>query len=239
MKEITVGILQPSYLPWIGYFDYIDRCDVFVFYDDVAISDAKDWRSRNRLKTIKGVGWLSVPIKSHHGMLINQVEIDNHSNWREKHLRTISTNYSRSKFFGDRKLQALLISMYLSNWDKIANIDIHTICFICGILGINSMCGISSRMYVGGNKSERLLNTCKSLGATKYLATNASKDYLDESIFEKEGIKVEYQNYNHPEYPQLYGDFISHLSVIDLLCNCGPGSLDIIRKGRNDEKTGS
>ena len=229
----TISILQPSYLPWIGYFEQIERSDVFVFYNDVQYTK-NDWRNRNKIKTPKGWEWLTVPVKSKgkFGAKINEVDIME-GNAIKKHFRTLSINYSKSPFFATYKNQ--FSDFYEKKWKKLSDLNIELIKMVCGNLGLERKMICSSELGIVGERSERLLEICEHFDADVYYSGAAAKDYIDISLFEQNKIKVIFQDYQHPTYPQLYGDFISHLSIVDLLFNCGPKSLNILKtEEKND-----
>jgi len=215
----------------LGYFDQIYRSDVFVFYDDVQY-DKHGWRNRNKIKTPKGWQWLTVPVltRDRFGKLIYEMEIDNHTPWAEKHLKSIQANYRRSPYH-DSYIK-FLEEIYSTKWRYLADLDIELIKLIINLLGMKDKKFVrSTELNVEGARIERLIKICRLLKADIYLTGQAARNYLDEKLFAEAGINVEYQNYKHPLYPQLYGDFIPYLSVIDLLFNCGPESLKILVKG--------
>ncbi len=224
----TVCVLQPSYLPWLGYFDQIARSDVFVFYDDVQF-DKNGWRNRNRIKSANGVQWLTVPVL-HKGLgpqAINRVQISNKSQWSEKHLRTIAQSYAGAAYRDE--VCELLLGYLTQPWTLLADLDIALIEGICGYLGLKRRFVRSSSLGIEGERSERLIRICDRFGAKSYLSGDAARAYLDVDLFSAEGITVEWQGYSHPEYPQLHGSFVSHLSIVDLLMNSGSNSLSVIR----------
>ncbi len=229
-KHMRVVVLQPSYLPWLGYFDQIERADTFVFYDDVQY-DKNSWRNRNRIKTSQGGQWITVPVLTKHrfGANINEIEINNNTPWASKHLKMLAQNYSKGPYF--KEYIGLFESIYSREWMKLADLDIELVESISKVLGINTEFVLSSELNVKGDRLERLMDICLKLGADRYLTGNSAKDYMDEEAFAARGIEVEYQDYRHPDYPQLYGEFVSHLSIVDLLFNCGPQSLSIISRG--------
>ncbi len=229
MKRVV--ILQPGYLPWLGFFDLMYKADIFVIYDNVQYT-VDDWRNRNRIKTSQGVTWLTVPVRKKGVIkkLIKDVEIDNSHKWQKKHLKTIEMNYKRAPYYTD--ISELIFSIYRKkNIHYLIDLDTELIYKICEYLGLHRSIILSSNLKSEGKKDERVLSICKLLHATHYLSGNAAKDYLREEIFEADGVTVEWHNYNHPYYNQLWmkeQGFISHLSVIDLLFNHGPESLDIL-----------
>lgn len=227
----TAVILQPGYLPWLGFFDLLQRSDMFVIYDDVQY-DKGSWRNRNRIKTANGTQWLTVPVLVSFGRhpLINEVRIDNKINWQKKHLSSIRQNYSKSPFF--KKYIGIFEDAYDKRWELLVNIDMHFIKAIAECLGIREKkMVLSSSLGIEGGKIERLINICKSFGANTFYEGSAGRNYIDDRDFLSHYIKVLWHDYKHPYYSQLWlkgQGFISYLSVIDLLFNHGPDSLDII-----------
>lgn len=235
---MRVGILQPGYLPWLGFFEQIYRSDVFVIYDDVQY-DKQGWRNRNRIKTAGGAVWLTVPVtvKFNDHPLIDVVKIDNKHNWRKKHLLSIKQNYSNAPFY--EKYVDIFEEAYSSAWEYLVDIDIFFIIRLAAFLGIDTKKIIrSSVLKVEGNTMERLVRICREVGADVFYEGSAGKNYIDEDYFMKSGIKIEYQEYSHPVYEQRYGEFIPYLSVIDLLFNHGPQSLSILTGQTVVEKSG-
>lgn len=225
-------ILQPGYIPWLGFFDQMAQSDIFMFYDDVQY-DKHGWRNRNRIKTSQGAQWLTVPVLTRNKKLplIKDVKIDNSTtSWRYTHLQSIKQNYSRTPYF--ELLFPDLDKIYLQQWEYIIDLDTQLIDLILKILGLNRRIEFSSHLLIQGTQTERLINFCKYFKADKYLTGAAAKEYLKEERFKEENIELEYQKYNHPKYTQLYGDFIPYLSIIDLLFNEGPKSLEILTEGK-------
>lgn len=220
-------VVQPCYLPWRGHFHLIEKCDIFVFYDDVQHT-VRDWRTRNRIKTAHGSHWITVPVLSKHrrSQRIMDVEIDNSQPWRHDHWKTIRLAYSKAPYFS--KYAEILESTYAREWTSLCELDIHLTIELCRALGIQRNFVRSSQTKTEGVKTERLVNICKAVGADHYISGPTAKAYLDETLLQEAGITTEYMVYNYPPYPQLYGNFDPFVSVIDLLFNCGPASPDYI-----------
>ena len=231
MMGKTIGILQPGYLPWLGFFEQVYRSDVFVIYDDVQY-DKEGWRNRNRIKTANGIQWLTVPVhvKLSEMPLIKDVRIDNKENWRKKHLKSIMMSYSRSPFLGN--YLSFFEDVYVKHWEFLIDIDMHIILKILEWLGmgekkivLSSSLGIKKET---NNKMDRLIFICKLFDGDTFYEGAAGRNYIDTNYFAQKGIKVEFQDYKHPVYKQLYGDFVPYLAIIDLLFNHGSDSLDIL-----------
>jgi hypothetical protein len=225
---VIIGILQPGYLPWLGFFEQMHRSDIFVIYDDVQY-DKHSWRNRNRIKTPKGAHWLTVPVlvKFDEHPLINEVRIDNGGNWRKKHLFTIGQSYSKAPFY--RQYLPFFEEAYARDWEYLIDLDMYFIIKIAESLGIETSRIIkSSTMAITGDRIGRLIAICKRLKADTFYEGASGKNYIDEERFLAEGIRVVFQDYRHPVYPQLYGEIIPYLSIIDLLFNHGEKSLSIV-----------
>lgn len=225
---MKIGILQPGYLPWLGFFEQMYISDVFVIYDDVQY-DKEGWRNRNRIKGPNGIQWLTVPVyfKLSDRQLIHEIKIDNKINWRKKHFTAFSTNYARAPFF--KKYIEVFQKAYEHEWKYLVDIDMFFITKMAECLGMNDKKIIrSSSLNIKGDRIERLVNICKMFKADIFYEGASGKNYIDESSFTNYGIKVEFQDYKHPTYKQLYGDFIPYLSVIDLLFNYGEDSLSVL-----------
>lgn len=233
---ITLSVLQPGYLPWLGFFDQVRRCDVFVLYDDVQFNK-HGWRNRNRIKSSKGFQWLTVPVR-HKGLgkqKILDVEIDNSTAWGRKHVATIQQCYSRAPFI--QHYLPSLSEVLLSRWERLVDLDLALIEIMCGWFGLQRRIIRSSTLGVEGEPSERLLKLCLHFGACCYYSGLLAKNYLDIDLFASKGIQVQWQPNQHPVYQQQHGEFLSHLSALDLLLNCGEESSAILAGGFTQEAT--
>jgi len=217
---VTVVVLQPGYFPWLGFFDQLQRADVFVYYDD-AQYDKHGWRNRNRIKTQHGPLWLTVPIR-HSGVQFPRIldaEIDARTPWARKHIGSVQQAYARAPFL--RRYLPEVEALLQREWTHLVDLDIACVDLMARWLGLRPRIERSSRLGIGGEQSERLVNICRHFGAATYLSGDAAQTYLDVGAFERNGIAVEWQRYSHPVYPQLHGEFVPYLSALDLLLNCG------------------
>lgn len=225
---MRIGILQPGYLPWLGFFEQMYKSDVFVIYDDVQY-DKEGWRNRNRIKTANGAQWLTVPVhvRFEDHPLIYEIKIDNKSNWRKKHLQSIKQSYSKAPFYS--KYIDIFEDAYAKDWGYLVDINMHFILKLADCLGVgNKKIVRSSSLGITGDRIQRLIDICRMFDVDTFYEGAAGRNYIDDADFARHGIKVEYQDYKHPVYRQLYGEFIPYLSVIDLLFNHGDESLDIL-----------
>ena len=227
MKKII--ITQSNYIPWKGYFDAINRVDEFVIYDDMQYTK-RDWRNRNKIKTKDGLQWLSVPVevKGKYFQKINETIISE-AGWRVHHWKTIMHSYSQAPYF--KQYKDLFEAAYIHQTEtNLSKVNYSFIKLICDILEIKTSIRWSSEFILAEGKTERLVNICKEEGATDYFSGPAAKDYMDESLFEKENIKVHYFDYSgYPVYQQLHGDFEHGVSIIDLIFNEGPNAKNFMK----------
>jgi hypothetical protein len=231
---MIVSIMQPTYLPWLGYFERMALSDLHIILDDVQIEHGgkTSFTSRNKIRTEKDWMWLTVPIKtSGQGQpLINEVTVDCSRNWRDKHWRSISQQYGRAPFFRDYRDE--LQEFYLQDWPTLMPLLDRLTQWLRERLGLDTRCTRSSELNVSSKKSELVLDLCKNVGATKYISGVFGRDYLDIASFSKAGIEVIFHDYQHPEYKQQFEGFEPYMSVIDLLFNHGPASLGTLITSR-------
>lgn len=225
----TVVVVQPSYVPWRGYFDLIRRSDTFVFYDDVQY-DKHGWRNRNQIKTPAGLQWLTIPTHSRGNVErhvpINSIEIDNRSDWRRKHLESIRHAYRRAPHF--ESTFAFLSEAFACEHTLLADFTIELTTRIAQQLGLNPRFLRSSDMLLSGAKTERLIATLVHAGATHYVSGPSAKAYIEPERFRAAGITLEYIDYSYVPYPQLHGDFAPFVSIIDLMMMAGSEAGELI-----------
>ncbi|MHB8566833.1 MAG: WbqC family protein [Nitrososphaerales archaeon] len=219
---MKVAIHQPHYFPHPGFFHKLSLADVFVIMDDVQYD--KRFTNRNRILDPHGPLWLTVPINKSHKFLPNMhVEINNDMQWREDHLTKILGSYSNASYFF--LYRDYFENLYKRDWKTLFELDYETTKKTMEWLGINIPVIKESELNAKGESNERLINVCKSLGADTYVSGTGAKAYLDERLFEKNNLKVEFQNYTQTPYTQKFSEiFIPDLSIIDMLANVDPQS---------------
>ena len=227
---MRVAIMQPTYLPWSGYFGLMRSVDLFIFLDSVQFAH-RSWQQRNQIKTANGAQWLTVPVvsKGRRDQRINEVLIDYTQRFKAKHLGTIQQSYRNSPYYAQARD---VLSPLMEASEMLADLNIALIERIASQLNIDTPTLRSSKLSGKGAKAELLASFCSDIGATEYISPPGSEDYLRRSdAFWRAGIEVSYFNYEHPEYPQLFGGFLPYMSVIDMLFNCGEVSLRLIEAG--------
>ncbi|MDO9575926.1 MAG: WbqC family protein [bacterium] len=212
------AIHQPQYLPYLGFFDKMKRSDVFVFLDDCQFKK-NEWQNRNRIRTKDGWQWITVPVRYRFGEEIKEIEINNNTNWRNKHLQALQTNYGRAPCF--KKHIDFFREAYGKNWELLVDINLHFIGYLMEALGIKTETTLSSQLGIKTTGTRRLINITKKIGADTYLSGPGGREYLETEEFKEAGIKLVFQEFRHPEYNQQFEGFIPNLSVVDFLFNCG------------------
>ena len=216
----TCVIMQPTYLPWLGYFDLIKSADVFVFLDHAQFSK-QSWQQRNRVRDKNGELMLTIPVtkSSSWEKPICQVEIDHAKKPLIKHIKSIKSIYGKALNFSS--IYPELENIYGKNHKFLAELNIELIKFGCKEMGIATEMVRSSTLGYSKPKVEGIIEICKHFNCQNYLSPVGSKEYIEENdIFTENGINLAYQNYTHITYEQMnYSNFISHLSFIDYLFN--------------------
>jgi hypothetical protein len=224
---------QPCYLPWPGFFFKALRADVLVLLDSVQLPRGTSWVSRNRIKTPAGQTWLTVPVRRKGRGLqrIVDVETYNERDWRHSHLESLIHAYKRSPFFEDH-LPALK-DVYGRDWGSLAELDVFLIRYAMEAIGAAPEIVLSSDLRLDLKGTPLIVDICRKLDGDAYTTISTSRKHLDEARFREAGIGMDYFNYRCPIYPQLWGEFIPNLSILDMLFNCGPKTRTVIEKGGN------
>ena len=224
----VVAVHQPQYLPWLGYFDKLDRCDVFCLLDTVQYKK-NEFQNRNRIKTADGWQWLTVPVTYRFPQRIYEVAVNQTVDWQRKHLRALKTNYSKARFFD--WYYAKFEEFYRQPFELLVQVNVACIQLLMELLGLERKVVLASSLPVESeDPTLRLVEICKALGGEFYMSGRDGANYMDADMFPAHYIEVLHQDFNHPEYPQCYGSFEPNMSVVDLLFNCGPDSLAVIKE---------
>lgn len=226
---VKVAIHQPHYLPWLGYFAKWAAADVFVLLDTVQY-EKNGWQNRNRIKTRDGVRWLTIPVRSRLGMTIDEVPIDHERPWTRRHFTTVEQAYARAPYLGRHR--DALSAFYERSWTLLAPAATASARWIAERLGIRTPVRLASELGVTtDDPSGRLVDLCRAVGGTTYLAGGDATSYLDVHPFAGAALTVRRQRYEHPEYRQEHGPFVPFLSALDVLLMHGDDALPIIRSG--------
>ena len=229
---MIVSVHQPQYIPWLGYFDKIDKSDCFVFLDQVQYKP-REYQNRNRIRTKNGWIWLTVPVisKGLGRQKICDVKINNDINWQKKHWRSLKSYYQKAPFFKDH--YNFFERVYFAKWERLIELNIHITKYLLKKLNIKIPLYYESEIGTSSRATDRIIEICKKLKADTYLSGIGGKAYLEELKFFQAGIQLIYQEYNHLPYHQLYtkdfDQFLPNMSAVDLLFNEGVRTLSILR----------
>ncbi len=226
---MIIAVHQPNYLPWLGFFYKMRKVDTLVLLDTVQFSK-NSIQNRNKIKTPQGPLWVTVPVltKGKFMQKTLDVEVNNQVDWKAKTQKTIALNYAKSAFFKDYMDE--FFAVYQKDWMKLADVCSACIRFMAEKLSITTPLVRASELHLApsSNASEMLIRICNHYNATRYFSGIGAQSYMDETVFRQHGVEIVYSDFKHPVYPQPYGDFMSHLSAIDLLFNCGKESGKIL-----------
>lgn len=232
----TAAIMQPTFLPWLGYFALMKESDVFVFLDDVQFVK-RSWQCRNQIKGPDGTVMLSLSIKKNKRDLIKYIEF-NESEFERKMFKTIAGCLGNAPFFP--LVENILQEAVANSQGSLCKLNVSLISAFSDVLGIKTLRVLSSDLGVSpGEKSDRLLEICKVVGANKYLSAVGSAEYLATyNPFEKSEVNLDFFQFEHPVYTQQFSGFHSHLSIVDALANLGPDAvMSIINDGVQKPKS--
>lgn len=219
-----IAIIQSNYIPWKGYFDFINSVDEFILYDCVQFTK-RDWRNRNLIKTKNGLLWLTVPVvsKGKYFQAISDTKIEN-SSWPLDHLKSLHHNYNKSDYYNQYKGKIEEIYDQCAKEQYLSKINFIWIKAICEWLNIHTTLSWAPSCDKEIDKTSKLINICKDHHAAVYISGPAAKDYMDENLFTQENIILQYMDYSgYPEYKQQFPEqgFIPNVSILDLLFNHG------------------
>jgi WbqC-like protein family len=227
---MRVTIHQPQFLPWLGYLDKIDQADLFIVLDTVQFKK-NEWQNRNRIRTATGWQWLTVPVLQHFGQRIEDVRINPTAAWQAQHLRALDMHYARAPY-RDRYVSELR-ELYEQSWTKLSDLNRATIKWLLEAYGIATPVQSATEWNARDEPTDRLVDLCRAVGATCYLAGPGADGYMDKPRFEASGVQLEMQVFQHPRYRQVYEPFEPNLSALDLLLMQGPDALATLRRARS------
>jgi WbqC-like protein family len=220
---MKVVISQPMYFPWIGLFEQVKLCDIYVHYDDVQFSKGS-FTNRVQIKTSspKGFSWITVPLKGISlEARINELQVDNQKNWQNQHLDILNQTYKAAPYKKD--MIEIVKNLFDCKTNLISEISKKSMELIIDYYNFanNKSFYVSSRLNIEGKSSERVYRIVRHFDGTRYITGHGAKQYLNHQHFDENGIKVEYMNYLRLPYNQLYGEFNPHVSTLDLIANIG------------------
>lgn len=229
---MIISAYQPYFAPFPGFFKKAAHCETLVLMDSVQFPRGTTWLTRNRFKNDQGTLWLTVPVwKKGLGLqCINEVRICHDRSWAKKHMASLKTAYGKAPFFEDHI--DFLSVIYTRRFEKLVDLNMELIRYIMMQLKIEAKIVLLSDLDIDTKEPQLSMEICRKLGATCFVAQRSAAKYLDQEKFRRAGVEISFFNFRAPVYPQLWGPFISDLSVLDLLFNCGPKAHSIIKQGK-------
>jgi len=215
---VIVGIHQPNFFPWIGFFDKIQKSSVFVFLDDVAMprSGRGCWQNRVKLLINGTPRWVTCPlVRNDGGKTIQHARIDDGRPWRRKFLKTLSHQYSKAPHF--RSVMDFVEPMVMRQEEKLADFNITNILDFCSIIDTEPKSIRQSDLHTENASTELLLEIVRKVGGHAYLSGNGASGYQNNVRFSQEGFHLIFQDFNHPKYDQGRNGFFPGLSIIDAM----------------------
>lgn len=226
---MKVTIHQPQFMPWLGYLDKIDQSDLFVVLDSVQFKK-NEWQNRNRIRTAQGWQWITVPVLHKFGQRLDEVRINRQADWQARHLRALEMHYGQAAY-RDQYLKGLR-EIYQRSWDRLTDLNLAVIRWLLDAFGIDTPLRLASEMHLRNEATDRLIDICRTVGATQYLAGAGAAHYIDRTRFDASGVQLEEQHFRHPIYLQCYEPFVPGMAAIDLLLTCGDGAISRLRAMR-------
>lgn len=228
------AISQPTFLPWMGWFDLVDQSKVMIILDDVQF-DKRSWQQRNRICTCNGLQYLSVPVKTTglYHQRIMECELADQP-FVEKMLKTLQANYAKAPFFANAIDELEMTMKTAAGTGHLVELNCALISWMAGKLGVATPMIRASTLGAGGERGEHLAAICECIGADHYLSPAGSENYLieDKVAFDRRGISVWIHIFEHPQYTQRFDPFMPYASALDLIFNVGPAAAEVMRSGR-------
>ncbi len=226
---MILGSVQPSYLAWLPLFARMIASDLFVHLDDVEYSK-NSFHNRNRIRNKQGDITLTVPVlySGNSKSFLSEIEIDYKQKWQEKHFKTIQYAYNKAPYYKD--LHDFLEEFYSRKWSTLAELNIYFIDYMADYVGIKTPRYRSSNLGCDQKGNEKLVKICNKLGANRFIVKPGTDAYHPKEFFEKYEIGFSEFTFKALEYPQMNNSFIPNLSILDFVLNCGPGSVELLKK---------
>jgi len=233
---MTVACLhQPNFLPWTKLIDKILASDVWIVYDSVQYTKS-EFHSRQLVKGRQGSVWLSVPLARSgrpRFQTLRDVQVCGDHDWRSAHLRQLHEHYQRTPYWDD--VRGLLEPIYRTGHTGLVDFTLDLTAALLGYLGGRTRIVSASSLPHGGDNTDRLVQLTRAVGADTHLTSTygTERKYIDWERVAADGISVSDQHFVHPVHDQPHGSFVPNLSVVDLLCNCGPDSARLLAERRH------
>ena len=221
MNDKLVVIHQPDFIPYLGFFDRLEKADIYVVFDNVQyVRSSRGWTSRDKIKTAGGEKWITVSTKkAPRDTAINQILLSEDDSWKQSHINLLTENYKKAPYFDE--IMPYIRELYSFSGTRMMDFNVKSIEMLMKLFDIHVEMVMASDLHPQGKSNELIIDVMKRLGCHRYLSGVGARDYYIPELYEEAGIEVVWQEFTHPVYPQQFGEFIPYLSSIDLLFNCG------------------
>ncbi|MCK6440096.1 MAG: WbqC family protein [Planctomycetes bacterium] len=226
---------QPNYLPYAGFFHKLAQVERFMVVDTVQFVKRGEfgWIHRNRIRTVEGWQWLSLPVlsKGKREQTCAEAQLNNQMDWSRKHWKAMEFNYKRAPHF--KEYRERFEAVYAREWTHLTALSVELIRVIADAFGIATPIDLASQCGVTGEAHTLLENICRHYGANEYLSGVHGRDYLDLDDMKRRGITIRFQEFTHPVYEQCQpGAFEPNLSALDMLFNAGSQARELLLGAR-------
>jgi hypothetical protein len=225
---MILSTYQPYFAPFPGFFHKAHFSDIFVVLDAVQFPRGTTWISRNRFKNDQGTLWLTIPVwKKGLGLQnIDAIRICHEGRWARKHLASLEHAYGNTPYYTEHV--DFIRETFASRFDRLVDFNMALMRYLIQHLIVETKLILLSETGIRQSGAGLLIDICHHFGASTYLAQRSAAQYLDQKVFEKANIDLQFLKPPNPTYPQLWGEFIPNLSAFDLIFNCGPKAHDIL-----------
>ena len=226
---MIVSTNQPYFAPYPGFYYKALRSDIFVILDDVQFPRNTTWITRNRFKNDQGTLWMTIPVwKKGLGLQpISRVRICHSGNWKKKYLRSFESAYAKAPYLKEHF--GILKRAFSSAYEHLVDLNLDIVTYTLDYLNIETPMVRLSDLSVSGKGTALTIDICKRLGATRFLVQSSALAYYEPEIFAAKGVEL--VSFKTPQfvYPQMWGEFIANLSILDMMFTCGPKSRELVR----------
>jgi hypothetical protein len=225
---MIVSSYQPFFAPFTGFFYKAHLSHMMVVLDEVQFPQRTTWLTRNRFKNDQGTLWITIPVwRRGLGLQkINEVKICPEGNWRKKNLASLKTGYAKAPYFKDHL--DFVTEIFSERFEQLVDLNVTVIQYLKKHLMIETPLILLSSLGIQERGNELLIEMCRKIGSSDYLAQRSAEKYLNKDLFSSSGVQLHFFDPPVPVYPQLWGEFIRNLSAFDLLFNCGPKGHEIL-----------
>lgn len=234
---MMAAIHQPHYFPWVGYLDKMAKADKFVLMDTVQL-EKRSYMLRNRIVDMDGnIRYLTIiaETQNHYNYEYREIKTKNFKEWTDRQKGILINAYKKSPYYDE--IWEAISPIYIKEHEYLCDVTMQSIEILRDLFEIKTPLILQSNLNIDTSlkKGNLILGICKAVGADTYYSGNGAKKYMDNEMFEREGVHVIYQQFKPPAYNQIGNhQFEQGLSALDMLFNCGiDGARELFWSGVN------